>query len=110
MATVPEEIHDIASEKKAKNPWWLKALFHCLMIGMLLDMAYGTTITPAAMLFSLFILFIWAFVLGPMIKYDKIILSTSSRIILVLLAGGTIWEQYPNVIKMIHWIGSFFMG
>jgi hypothetical protein len=109
METLPEETQDISLEKKIKNPWWAKVIVHYVVIGMLLDLVYDKSIVLVDLIFYIFVFLLWVGILGPRVQSDKIILSKSTKIVLVLVAVWTTWEQYPTVIKIIQWIPSLWI-
>ena len=87
---------------KAKNPWWVKALPHVIIICELLN-----DIVKGFGLFNSLVILMWIWI-GTMIADNKLIPPYSTKVILLLLVIINIVDVYPTLIILYHWVIKLF--
>lgn len=83
-----------------KNPWWVKAMFHILVINALLRV-----ICDSIDILSILALLCMLFV-GANVQKDRIILSNRHVYIFLFLVGLSIPTLYENIPKCINLLCS----
>jgi len=81
-----------------KNPWWVKASTHVILICMLLRLLIDQTD-----FFGVMVIIFWIWI-GMNISRNKIIFQPSGLIIFVLLFEA--YLSYPTLKQIFHWLSS----